>query len=82
MPNTDKIQITKDDITGAAARMQGYVALCGLGITRMRNHAVDAIPVIMNATFSFNVFPVSLLNKREIDSNIFLMVSFKYGLYI
>jgi hypothetical protein len=34
----------KPDIKGAAAFMHGYVALEGLGITRIKNQIVDSIP--------------------------------------
>ena len=36
----------KEDITGAAALMQGYAALLGLGITLTRNHSVAVNPMI------------------------------------
>lgn len=36
---------------GADARMQGYVALLGLGITRSKNQMVDPMPRIKNESF-------------------------------
>jgi len=40
--------MTKLDINGAAAFIQGYAALLGFGITLIKNQIVDAIPVIRN----------------------------------
>ena len=43
--------ITNADAHGAAARIQGYVALDGLGITRKRNQNRDKIPTTKNIIF-------------------------------
>ena len=42
---------TNDAATGMDALIQGYVALCGLGITRIRNQIVEAIPTIQKVSF-------------------------------
>ena len=38
----------KEEIMGAAACIQGYVARLGLGMTLTRNQMVDAIPLKIN----------------------------------
>ena len=35
----------KLDIKGAAARMQGYAARLGFGMTRIKNQIVEAMPM-------------------------------------
>jgi hypothetical protein len=45
--------ITKPDIKGAAAFIQGYVALLGLGITLIKNQIVEAIPIKRIANLVF-----------------------------
>jgi hypothetical protein len=47
-PNPNKY-ITKVDMIGAAAFMQGYPARDGFGITRIKNQTVDPIPRIIKA---------------------------------
>jgi hypothetical protein len=75
IPKTDNAQITKDDMTGAAACIQGYKALCGFGITLMRNHIVEAIPARMNVVLIFKIFPFSPRNKKAADfSSRFILV--------
>ncbi|GAB1451322.1 hypothetical protein MASR2M47_13780 [Draconibacterium sp.] len=58
-----KTYTIKADITGAAACIQGYVALEGLGITRIKNQIVETTPITIKLTlvgidhrsnFSFN----------------------------
>jgi hypothetical protein len=38
----------KADMNGAAARMQGYEARLGFGMTRIKNQMVDASPISIN----------------------------------
>ena len=61
-PIIDKRYITNPDIIGAATLIHGYVALCGFGITRTRNHIVDAIPVKINPIFRKEVFLKKLIS--------------------
>jgi hypothetical protein len=51
----DRRYIIKPDIIGAAARMHGYVALLGLGITLIRNQAVDIIPTRIKLILTGNL---------------------------
>ena len=48
----ESIHKTKPDINGAATFMQGYAARCGFGITLIRNHTVEAIPITIKITLS------------------------------
>jgi hypothetical protein len=50
-PKIPVSQVTKLAAMGAAARMQGYVALLGFGITRTKNHISDARPKNGSSTF-------------------------------
>jgi len=47
VPKLDKKMI-KADMNGTAARMQGYEARLGLGMTRIKNQMVDASPISIN----------------------------------
>ena len=47
VPKLNKKMI-KADMNGAAARMQGYEARPGLGMTRIKNQMVDASPISIN----------------------------------
>jgi hypothetical protein len=47
---------------GAEARIQGYVARCGLGITRIRNQTVDEIPNTINEIFRIIGFLIKFIN--------------------
>jgi hypothetical protein len=60
-PASDRSQITNPDMIGAATRIQGYVALCGFGITRMRNQIVEAIPVKINVILRKVLFFIRLI---------------------
>ena len=51
----------KLEAIGAAAFMQGYVALDGLGITRTRNHMVEVTPAIIKKSLKKNLFFLILL---------------------
>ena len=71
-PIIDKRYITNPDIIGAATLIHGYVALCGFGITRTRNHIVEAIPVRINVIFRKDVFLKKLI-FFEISITIFFI---------
>ena len=47
VPKLNKKMI-KADMNGAAARMQGYEARLGFGMTRIKNQMVDASPISIN----------------------------------
>ncbi|HEX2936934.1 MAG TPA: hypothetical protein VHO72_16370, partial [Bacteroidales bacterium] len=75
-PVNESSQSIKPDITGAAAFMHGYPALDGLGITRARNHMVEAIPVTKNIIFAVNFIERSfLLMSFNPLSTIFIFLS-------
>jgi hypothetical protein len=46
-PTASKYDI-KPDINGAATCIHGYATLLGFGITRIRNHIVETIPIEIN----------------------------------
>ena len=56
--------IIKPDIIGAAVRMQGYDARDGFGITRIKNHTVDTMPIIIKLTFE------GILCLRKLSNNL------------
>jgi hypothetical protein len=47
VPKLNKKMI-KADMNGAAARMQGYAARLGFGMTRIKNQMVEASPISIN----------------------------------
>jgi hypothetical protein len=53
----------KADIKGAAARMQGYAAREGFGITLTRNQAVDRTPMTKKMTLVGTLYLKSLLKS-------------------
>ena len=55
--------ITKPDMIGAAALMQGYPALEGLGITRIKNQMVDPIPKMINTSLVWLSDLKNVLNR-------------------
>jgi hypothetical protein len=71
-PVSDRSQITNPDMIGAATRIQGYVALWGLGITRTRNQIVEAMPVKINVILRKVLFFIRLKRSR-MEFNIFFM---------
>jgi hypothetical protein len=54
--------ITNADIIGAAAFIHGYVALCGFGITLIRNQTVEDIPKAIKIIFGRTDLPARLLS--------------------
>jgi hypothetical protein len=74
-PASEIRYITKLDITGAAARMHGYEALLGLGITRIRNQSVEASPAPRNRRCGmYFLNPLVLFSRVFI--NVFICMSF------
>lgn len=63
-PARERSQITNPDIIGATTRIQGYVALCGFGMTRTRNQIVEAMPVMINEIFRRVLFLIRLICSR------------------
>ena len=57
-PVNVSIQVMNPDIIGDAARIHGYVAREGLGITRMRNHRVEPMPSTIKLNFVQWLFAV------------------------
>ena len=63
---------------GAAALIQGYVALCGFGITLIRNQIVDEIPNAINIILLIVGLPVILFNlEKNSFSFAFITLIFK-----
>jgi len=58
--------MTNADINGADAFMQGYVALLGFGITRIKNQMVDPTPKIKNTIFVWLSDPKNFFNLTDI----------------
>jgi hypothetical protein len=59
----------KDDAIGAAARMQGYDARLGLGMTRIKNQINEAIPRNGNNSFLIQRFMLHLFGCHLFDGN-------------
>jgi len=55
VPKLNKKMI-KADMKGAAARMQGYEARLGFGMTRIKNQMVDASPISINKEIELLLF--------------------------
>jgi hypothetical protein len=68
--------ITNADIIGAAAFIHGYVALCGFGITLIRNQIVDVIPKAIKVILGRADFPSRDLTLRKINLNFAFMFNF------
>lgn len=64
MPNN---HITNEDANGAAARIQGYDARLGFGITRIKNQIKDPAPISPNKNFldPVNLIVIPLYNFSE-----------------
>ena len=56
----------KDDAIGAAARMQGYEARLGFGMTLIKNQISDAIPKNGNSSFLIQRFMLRLFAMSTI----------------
>jgi len=52
VPKLNKKMI-KADMNGADARMQGYEARLGFGMTRIKNQVVDTSPISINKKLDF-----------------------------
>ena len=63
---------------GAAAFIQGYDALDGFGITLIKNHIVEEIPIKRNMIFATS--PLFALNLNSFDNPLFFKVLIIYFL--
>jgi len=61
---------------GAATRIQGYVALWGLGITRTRNQIVETMPVKTNVSLRKVLFFIRLICSKMKFRMLFIPVAF------
>jgi hypothetical protein len=75
-PASDRSQITNPDMIGAATRIQGYVALWGLGITRTRNQIVETMPVKTNVSLRKVLFFIRLICSKMKFRMLFIPVAF------
>jgi hypothetical protein len=57
----------KPDINGAAALIQGYVALEGFGITLIKNQRVEPIPSKINKILPLKLLISDILLKKIIN---------------
>jgi hypothetical protein len=67
------------DIKGAAAFMHGYVALCGFGITLIRNQIVDATPIARNEILRNVLFLIDVILFRTILMTLFIPYRYLNG---